>query len=227
MPNTITVNFIECSPTPANGYNLKWRVAGSSDPYTDEGNYISSPAVFVDSLNPAGTCYEGFLQSDCTESGSSGTVLGNAIAWATVCEESGTAYTINLATPCSGIYSNYLIENGIIGDIVKVRATFIGLIAKIGGLFTRADLNITSPDGNSVFAQSGCYTDTSNHSFSISADTIITLTGTTAIVYTAAVVHNSSSSSSNVTVTIIEINGIPVSISASGCAGNSATGGTC
>lgn len=88
--NTVTVIFIPCNPAPINGYNLKWRVKGSSDPYTDEGNFTGSPIVFTDSLNPDGTCYEGILQSDCTPSGESGTLLGNPIAWQTVCEESGT-----------------------------------------------------------------------------------------------------------------------------------------
>lgn len=89
MPNTITIPFIECEPTPAQGYKLTWRVVGSGDPYTDEGYVTSSPAIFTDPDGLEGDCYEGFLQSDCSESGESGTVLGEAIPWATPCEESG------------------------------------------------------------------------------------------------------------------------------------------
>ena len=87
--NTITISFIECTNAPANGYNVKWRVVGSGDPYTDEGNFFSSPVSFIDNINPEGTCYEGTIQSDCSESGQSGIVLGDEVVWATPCAESG------------------------------------------------------------------------------------------------------------------------------------------
>lgn len=87
--NTVTITFIECDPPPAQGYNLKWRVAGSEDAYTDEGNFSSSPIIFIDNLNPQGTCYEGTLQSICTESGESGELVGQLIPWTSECEESG------------------------------------------------------------------------------------------------------------------------------------------
>jgi hypothetical protein len=82
--NTVTINFIPCYPTPENGYNLKWRVVGSGDPYTDEGNFTTSPIQFSDSINPDGTCYEGILQPDCGSG-----AMGNEIPWSTPCEESG------------------------------------------------------------------------------------------------------------------------------------------
>lgn len=95
MP-TVAVNFIPCAATPNNGYKLTWRVQGSSDPYTDAGFYTESPIVFVDELNPDGTCYEGFLQADCTESGESGSLVGNAIPWATDClPESGEGFPVS------------------------------------------------------------------------------------------------------------------------------------
>jgi hypothetical protein len=97
----------------------------------------------------------------------------------------------------------------------------------IGGLFVRADLSISSPDGTSDSASSACYADPGLHGFSITADTTITMVGTTALISAAAVVHNSNDSSCNLALTIIEINGDPVSISVIGCKGNSATGGTC
>lgn len=82
--NQITVSFTECSPAPANGYNILWRVAGSTDPYNDAGNFANSPAVIQDDTNPAGTQYEGIIRSDCTESGDSGINYGNPIDWTTV-----------------------------------------------------------------------------------------------------------------------------------------------
>lgn len=90
--NKIVINFTECEPTPAGGYNVKWRVAGSSDPYTDEGNFSSSPIIIYDSINPDGTAYEGFVQSDCAESGESGGLTGNPVPWSTL-ESSGDYYT--------------------------------------------------------------------------------------------------------------------------------------
>ena len=98
--NTLTIDFIECNPAPASGYNLKWRVAGTADPYTDEGNFSSNPIIFIDNINPEGTCYEGTLQADCSESGESGTLLGEAIPWTTPCPESGSLYEINLSGVC-------------------------------------------------------------------------------------------------------------------------------
>src|SRR6478736_7443709 len=90
--NQITVVFSPCSPAPENGYNIKWRVLCSGDPYTDAGNFMSSPAVFNDELNPEGTCYEGTIQSDC--GGSGDPVLGREVHWSTPCEqeESGNVY---------------------------------------------------------------------------------------------------------------------------------------
>ena len=228
MPNTITINFIECTPTPVNGYNLKWRVAGSSDPYTDEGMFFSSPAAFIDNINPEGTCYEGTLQSDCTESGASGSLLGELIPWATTCEESGSTYEITLSAACNSPFSNFIVSGGSPGDVVVVRATFAGMLQKTSALFTRADLGISSPDGTSDLESSACYTDASPHGFSITADTTINMVGTTAVVLTTAVIHNGSESPTNLVVSVISINGEPHSeIFASGCKGNSATGGTC
>jgi len=229
--NTVTINFIPCTPAPANGYKLTWRVAGSGDPYTDAGFFTESPAMFTDEISPEGTCYEGFLQSDCSESGESGEVVGNSIPWATPCEaESGEFnYTISLANPCTpgNPYGNYLIENGTPGDVLLVRASFSGVLQLAGGLFTRADLAISSADGTSDSDSSACYVDGAFHGFSITADSTITMVGATAVVNVTAVVHNSTDSMSNVVISIIEINGTPVNIQVAGCKGNSATGGTC
>jgi hypothetical protein len=226
--NTITINFIPCNPAPAQGYKLTWRVAGSGDPYTDEGFFTESPIVFTDNLNPEGTCYEGFLQSDCSESGESGTVVGAQIPWATVCEESGVNYTIELIDPCIGSpTANYLISGGTPGDTVTVRIQFTGLLQKISGDFTRADVSIFSPNGTPGSQSSACYSDTGSHGFSVTADTVITMASDTEVVTATAVVHNSSDGPTGASLTIIEVNGVPVSISVNGCKGDSSTGGTC
>lgn len=231
MANTLTINFIPCEPTPASGYRLYWRVAGSGDPYTDQGTFTESPIIFVDEINPPGTCYEGYLQSDCTESGESGSVLGEQVPWNTPCpsESGATTYDINLSGGCisENPYSAFLITGGTPGDVLVVRATFSGLLQKTGGNFTRADLGISSPNGTSDTEASACYTDTAPHGFSITADSTITMVAETETVYTTAVIHNGSESPTNLYVTIISINGVPFDIFASGCKGNSGTGGTC
>ena len=231
MSQTITINFIPCTPAPANGYKLTWRKAGTADPYTDEGFFTESPIIFSDPAGADGDCYEGFLQSDCSESGESGSVVGQSIPWSTPCAaESGEFdYTINLANPCTpgNPYGVYLIENGTPGDVLLVRATFSGVLQLAGGLFTRADLAISAVDGTPDSDSSACYVDGAFHGFSITVDSTVTMVGATAVVNLTAVVHNSTDSMSNVVVSIIEINGTPVNIQVAGCKGNSATGGTC
>lgn len=79
--NLITLTFAECEPNPSKGYRVQWRVLGSGDPYTDEGNFFSSPAVFTDDTNPPGTLYEGLI----TAQGSN--LICNDVPWGV--EESG------------------------------------------------------------------------------------------------------------------------------------------
>ncbi len=231
MPKPRTINFIPCTPAPAQGYNLKWRVTGSGDPYTDEGNFFTSPIVFEEPINPEGTCYEGTLQSNCNESGESGSLLGEEVAWSTTCEESGeTGYEIYLSGGCipGDPFSNFVITGGVAGDTVRVRVTFNGTIQKIGADFTRGNVSISSPDGTSDTNESACYTDTSPHSFSVVAfsDIVMPVSGTTSVI-TTGIVHNSSESSSNLYVCIISINSNPVNICATGCKGNVSTEGPC
>ena len=63
--NKIEINFTPCEPAPPSGYNVKWWVAGSDAVPKNAGNFFMSPAVFYDTLNPAGTQYEGFIKSVC------------------------------------------------------------------------------------------------------------------------------------------------------------------
>ena len=218
--NNVTVNFTPCSPSPANGYIVFWRVAGSGTSYTNAGTFTSSPAIFTDGENSEGTQYEGYIYSDCGSG-----ITGNFIPWST---GASSDYTITLQSPCNGILSSYQVAGGTPGDIVTVRASFSGQMTKIGQNFVRADIQISSPDGTSSgIISSACYADTAAHFFTIIADTIITMVGTTAIVNLNAVVNNSSESLTNVGVTIIDVNGTAKNISEVGCRGNSSTGGTC
>lgn len=92
--NYISIDFVECSPAPVNGWNVQYRIAGSGDPYTDAGNFGGSPAVIAADDAP-GTDYEGIIRSDCCESGETD-CMGNDIPWTTVQEESSSGTT----TPC-------------------------------------------------------------------------------------------------------------------------------
>lgn len=107
--NKITVSFLVCDPAPVAGYNIKWRIAGSSDPYSDAGNFFVSPAIFYDNTNPAGTEYEGVIRSDC------GTFFGDPVAWVST-EESGVVvdnltWSLDLFDGQSGAI--IIIENGV------------------------------------------------------------------------------------------------------------------
>lgn len=74
--NKITLNYTPCSPAPPGGYNIQYRVAGSSDPMTNAGTFFIVPAVFYDVVNPPGTLYEGFIRTIC-----GGGVYGTPIYW--------------------------------------------------------------------------------------------------------------------------------------------------
>lgn len=109
--NKILINFTLCIPAPSDGYNIMYRVAGSSDSYTNAGNFFISPAIFYDTINPAGTCYEGFIQTVC------GDVLGNPVFW----ESCGSG-----AAPAT---KNILVLNASLNDIdVKVDAVTMFLL---------------------------------------------------------------------------------------------------
>jgi hypothetical protein len=77
--NTIHVFFEECEPAPPNGYRLTYRPQGSDeDLRTWPTNFNGSPAIFIDTLDPLGTQYEGFIQGDCGDVG-----LGVPVPWQT------------------------------------------------------------------------------------------------------------------------------------------------
>lgn len=128
---------------------------------------------------------------------------------------------------CVTNYTGFTITGGTAGDIVIVRASFGGVIAKVINNFTRADLTIGSSDGVGGSVSSPCWSDSSWHGFNITVDCTITMPGAIADVSTLATTHNSSASATTLAATIISINGRSVNISATGCARDSSTSGTC
>lgn len=221
--NKISVNYVQCDPQPSGGYEFGWRVQGSNSAYTIAGIFFTYPAVFYDTENPAGTCYEGYFRSVC------GDVSGTPVLW----ESCGSGmpapgYDIALLGACLGIESNYIITGGTAGDIVTVRATFSGLLQRNMNAYTKACIAITSAYGVAdPEACSTCYSDTLSHSFSISVDVVITMPSSMATLILDATIHNGSTSPTNVVVSIIDVNGSPESISVAGCIGSEGVGGSC
>jgi hypothetical protein len=137
-------------------------------------------------------------------------------------------YKITLTNgPCSGPNSTFSITGGNVNDVIVVKATFAGQLTKVGGNFARADLYLNGY-GCSSNTSSTCYTDTNFHGFNISTTCTITMPATTTTITTNATVNNSSASATNMSVSIISINGVTVgSISATGCKADNSTGGFC
>ncbi len=222
--NTVTINFSPCSPTPASGYNILYRLVGSTGGYTSGGNYTSSPAEFgVGGID--GDQYEGYIYSDCNG------VLGNMIAWTT-----GAAVTYSLTEgSCDTGIGNvtYTIAGGTPGDVVTVVVTMAGSLKKLSGSFTRAYITVVAPEGvpGSQTVSSLCHLDTAVYPLTggdaVQATVVITLTGTTAVFSVTAVVENSSTSTISCYATITDVNGDAKNINSGGaCRASSANGGS-
>ncbi len=218
--NTVTIDFVPCSPAPAGGYVVLYRLAGTTDGYIPAGDaFTSSPAVFGISggvSNNEGDQYEGFIYSDCNDG-----VLGNMIPWTTGVV---SPYSIT-PSPCDLGQVVYTIT-GNPGDVITVRVTYNGPLAKLSGLFTRAYITVSAADGiptnQTVF--SDCHLDAATYPFTIFADVVLTLVGSSAIISVIANVDNSANYASS-HATITDVNGDTKDITAFGCSQNSATGG--
>jgi hypothetical protein len=220
--NTVCLDFTPCEPTPANGYVILWRLAGSGGSFATITGVTASPHCFGVG-GSEGDQYEGFIYSDCGSG-----ITGSQIPWST-----GTPQTIQIAnTVCTGIFSQYEITGGNPGDTIVIRATFSGFMTRNPiYLFVRADLSLNAPDGTptSALLSSPCYTDTSGHGFGpivLEATVILGGSGST-IVTTNAVVNNSLPGAASLSVGVVNVNGDATDIWAIGCTGNSGTGGTC
>lgn len=63
--NTILISFVVCASPPALGYRVFYRPAGTSGAYREAGPFTSDPIQIVDTNDPLGTQYEGYIVSDC------------------------------------------------------------------------------------------------------------------------------------------------------------------
>lgn len=217
--NIVTVTFQTCTPAPDDGYRLFWRVQGTEDAYTDAGLFTGSPAQFSDGVNPEGTCYEGYLQSEC----GSGVGSGNSVPWLTPCESEDSGVinaTITRYHTCTSSESTFTIEGVNPGDVIKVRGFYAGLIQKTpGALNAKGALTIFSTAGTYDLSTTPCYSDELPNSFYLTADTEMTIppATTVAFVTTIAEVFKSIDNFNFLNVAIIEINGTPCYIVAAGC----------
>lgn len=91
--NTINIEFDPCEPTPASGYRVRYRRLGSGGAYRAAGPFFTSPIVFNDFLEVAGSSFEGFIQGDC------GGKLGVSVPW--VAEFTGSIVAPSSEAPSS------------------------------------------------------------------------------------------------------------------------------
>lgn len=122
--NKITINYELCSPPPSGGYLIYYKVVESGDSYKLAGRFFSTPAVFYDTLNLAGTCYEGYVVSDCGNG-----VFGNQVPFQTCGSGVPQPVTIidhNVCTP--GFRDTSFKIKGPVGTVVEVSILMTGVI---------------------------------------------------------------------------------------------------
>lgn len=66
MARVLTITFDVPPTTPPGGYNVQYRILGSTGVYTDAGTFPSSPAV-IGGLPDGNEFYEGFIRSICDD----------------------------------------------------------------------------------------------------------------------------------------------------------------
>lgn len=80
MAVEVTLDNIVPASVPADGWIVGYRILGTLGPYITPGGspYVAQPIVF-NTADPAGTLYEGFIQSDC------GALTSTLFFWQTPC----------------------------------------------------------------------------------------------------------------------------------------------
>lgn len=152
--NRIEVNFVPCTPAPAQGYNVQYRVAGSGDAFTNAGNFFASPAVFYDRVNPAGTCYEGYIVTDCDG------IFGNPVNWQSCGSDSGDPdpnnRTLTFTVVGGGVGANIKAEFNLPIDVgLSIDSVFVDGYTAVGCTGSvNSHMHSTSesiPSGNTAY----------------------------------------------------------------------------
>lgn len=60
----ITISSLTPSTVPTDGWFIRYRIKGSATAYTTVGPYTALP-IIINTADPAGTLYEGFIKRDC------------------------------------------------------------------------------------------------------------------------------------------------------------------
>jgi hypothetical protein len=126
MANTLTLDNIVPATVPAFGWQVNYKILGDPGPYTSVGPFMAQPIV-INTLDPAGTLYEGFIVRKCDDEGGESTQY----FWETPCDcaNAGVGYEVSpggdqcqlveeeaptisnpgycLATSQNGAYTNY------------------------------------------------------------------------------------------------------------------------
>jgi len=178
-------------------------------------DYIAPETVFV--INYSGNYFSNVSSQD-------------PYATCEECETYAPTYKIYRTNECSSSLSTYKITGGTAGDIVTVRAKFIGQVKKLSGQYTRGEIYLTASGLNCDSSKySTCYTDNNVHAFDIYTDCTFTMPSDQALLSTVADVVNSSSVYGGVvTISILSINNKLVSgITANGCDNSIFRAGNC
>lgn len=124
MAVRITLDNFTPATVPPDGWTVGYRILGSSDPYTVVGPFMSLP-ITIDTTDPGGTLYEGYIVRDCGS-------LTSALFFVQTpcdCTNTGVGYVVSpggdqcqlieeqpptltgadycLATSQNGVYSSY------------------------------------------------------------------------------------------------------------------------
>lgn len=110
MPNRITITFEPCTPTPPGGYDLYYKIKGSSQPMTFGGNFPTSPASVV-VIGTPGTRYEGYIQSKCNG------VNGKPVPWAMLTDGTNNAEFAESTTLADACEQNSYITLFYVGNL--------------------------------------------------------------------------------------------------------------
>lgn len=103
--NTITINFIPCSPAPAGGYRVSYSADGGE--IVTAGPFTESPIV-IEAAGGPGTCYSGFLFSDC-----GGGKVSDLLPWEICAAESETTVSGSEIISCN------VENNGCVGTTIN------------------------------------------------------------------------------------------------------------
>lgn len=132
---TLTLNYTSPSIEPANGYVVKWRIAGSGNAYTTEPNKYGNP-IYIPNI-PA--CYniEGTIQADC------GGSLSNPVSFA-ITSSASACYSFELLdtatytyTACGASQASTVYNNSSSSQVIRTVCAQDGTVS--GGRFVRGN----------------------------------------------------------------------------------------